>query len=430
MKSEKSAAAPSAIGVEVLASKLAVHRKHVMPFKINPDPSLPGSKPPIVPDPDPAPGSQSVPPLDVAIAINLADVCEINPLINMANIVLELVTFWHDPRLINSSQGDIDWGTHWHPKPLIQNGYGVTLQEGGFDCVLVDAKTGMCKSTCAMTGQVRVAMDLVHFPFDVHCIPIFFDFQIQGLPMEQATIRITDERENREPLTLDMEYSALQSWRLCGMGYSHKVKSYAQSFSTVGLHVFVAREPLSPLLRTGALMVMSTFFGFSAVRFNEVSEQLAMIITVFLTNGALMLSFAHIIPAMAYLTCMDKALCASFALTFVLGVVFVFFDAVEGEGPDTLMNTVIFMASIYTSYVLWTFFWSWAVWKSFVSATANVDEDVVLSQAFNRTTMKAALMACKRNFYMTKSVVETKVREMILKELAASGIDADSVKIC
>jgi hypothetical protein len=199
-------------------------------------------------------------------------------------------------------------------------------------------------------------MDLTDFPFDTDVIDIQFDFQLQGLPEQQASLCLPprrgpgmgtnlekeeaeEEEEGREeqgpaceafggkvcPMQIlrpQLQDSALACWQLCGMGMVESSVTLNQTFSSVYLRAFIARHPFYYIAKIVLLLFMSTSLTFSVyvIPKEDIADRLGYIATMFLATGALIFVANDDLPKSQYLTCMDKVVLLSFVEIFLIGV--------------------------------------------------------------------------------------------------------------
>jgi len=284
-------------------------------------------KPPIVPCPlnDERPAED---PMTIDLMLNIFDVSEFNAEEFTAKINIEMVYYWIDRRLVGKTQEHTDWSKTWFPRPLISNCNELSVQEP--DCVIQNSSTGLCKAVCSLRGTVKNRMDLQDFPCDGDAVEIRFDFQQQGLPADQAIIRYPGpdgplassghKPEVKDILSLDMEFSAVTAWDILGFGAYRRTAQYKQAWSQFVLCVYIRRYPMFYLIKVALLMVMSSLMSFGVYQIEAIGEKMSYLVTVLISNGALLFVSSSSMPKTPYLTALDKVVLVGFLLVFIIFV--------------------------------------------------------------------------------------------------------------
>eukprot|EP01043_Picozoa_sp_COSAG02_P072417 COSAG02_NODE_13637_length_1368_cov_2.997955_1_plen_348_part_10 len=108
----------------------------------------------------------------VDIRMNLQLLSKIDTVTSTAQVRIDVVMYWNDPRLCGWDEEEDLPGTLWGPRLRARGGETLSEQDNSFN--IIDYEKGRCKRSRAYVILLDNLMDLHHFPFDMDDVELLF----------------------------------------------------------------------------------------------------------------------------------------------------------------------------------------------------------------------------------------------------------------
>ena len=232
---------------------------------------------------------------------------------------------WHDSSLKKYSKADdVDWSKHFWPTIQFQG--AIEISEPEMCPRIHDLEEGIAKLTARFQGTFSLSLNLQHFPFDVHTLNLHLKARKWGgVNADSRTVRLVN-------FSTDMKGSANRKHKM-----SHHAASAVPEFDVIlpadaGLEgvgkngteymvrLLAVRRSQSVMTNVGIFITMIQCLSFTAFWLDpkeDLADRLGVVLTLLLTVVAFKLMVKEDLPAVPYMTDMDKyILAATFMLFF------------------------------------------------------------------------------------------------------------------
>ncbi len=276
-------------------------------------------------------------PRRVYVGFIVKEIGELNERSGLWEVEFLMRARWCDPCLVGANQGADEpftrkgeqYASLWEPDLEINNA-GPNLVDLYADLpdtawALKDPNTGLLSKTSRFRGTVRVGVNIRHFPFDEQCLHVEVTPTTSSLgkvilvpdptmPLLKTPISplvLTDEKGWRSTGTRE-NLSLTAGWKRSGAG---------TPWSTISLRIPLAREHAWYLWKVLYVEVFIVAWSTSvfALSPSAFSDRIQILLTLFLTLVALLITVNDALPRVGYLTVFDSFTIAVCALLLFAG---------------------------------------------------------------------------------------------------------------
>eukprot|EP00823_Brevimastigomonas_motovehiculus_P000389 TRINITY_DN1047_c0_g1_i1.p1 TRINITY_DN1047_c0_g1~~TRINITY_DN1047_c0_g1_i1.p1 ORF type:complete len:348 (+),score=87.96 TRINITY_DN1047_c0_g1_i1:101-1144(+) len=258
----------------------------------------------------------------VSASVRVMSISQVSTVEQSFNADFLLVLTWIDRSLIGANPKDIDWDTtttlSWNPKFSIKNALELERLEETGGRRLEDPSTGLVKETARFRGSLSQYLELETFPFDTQELTIV-------LACNKSSSELIFEMPPPDKIKLNKfimpEWQFLATkWQVVLTDPSESTSK--RSYSELHVKLQAMRKSESYLWNVGVVtfIIVSLAFLAFCMRPEELSNRLAVTLTLLLTAVAFKLMVSDSLPKVAYLTLLDKYILAAFLFLYIIAL--------------------------------------------------------------------------------------------------------------